>query len=256
MSLLYTQVASQRRKYDRDARAYLAATGASQRDEIDAWVKGIKALSLWDEMICWPLRSTQNHGTGTTARSLGGLGNYPGTLVNGPTWGADGLLVTHGSSQAVTVSVPFAAPVSTMLVAQKDLVAASSGTSAVFAGSIANIPRHVITAARLVSWRSAWTTAGQSYTYSQGAYNAFFGYGTVGTQRGRLNGATANSWASTSTVSAPTGSFTRVLGLDTMTGVSGTINGAMTAFFIGPDIDTVAVYNLYKDTLGKGLGLP
>jgi len=42
-------------------------------------------------MVCWPLRSAQNKGSGTTAYSLGGLGIYNGTLVNGPTWGTSGI---------------------------------------------------------------------------------------------------------------------------------------------------------------------
>jgi len=241
---------------DPDAAAYIAATGATNVADINAWVIGIKSLGLWSQMVCYPFGSTQNHGTGTTARSLGGYGDYPGTLVNGPTWGADGLLITHGSSQAVTISVPFAAPISTMIVVRKDLVAGSSGVSTLFSGSVTDIPRHTVAASLGTSWRSAWTGSQQTYAYSQGSYNAFFGYGTVGTQRGRLNGSASNSWSTTSAVVAPSGSFTRALGLDTLTGVSGTLRGALTAFFIGADINTVEVYNLYKNTLGKGLGLP
>ena len=44
--------------------------------------------SLW---VCWPFRSTQNIGSGTTAYSLGGLGDFPGVLTNGPTWGSTGI---------------------------------------------------------------------------------------------------------------------------------------------------------------------
>ena len=55
------------------------------------FVEGILDLGLWDSMVCWPLRSSQNAGTGNTAFSLGGLGTYNGTLVNGPTWGLDGI---------------------------------------------------------------------------------------------------------------------------------------------------------------------
>jgi hypothetical protein len=58
---------------------------------LSAFVKGVKELGLWSDMVCWPLRSSQNAGTGTTAYSLGGLGTHNGTLVNGPTWGADGV---------------------------------------------------------------------------------------------------------------------------------------------------------------------
>lgn len=77
--------------FDSDARAFINTSGATDRAAINHFVKGIKRLGLYSSMVCWPLRSTQNAGTGATAYSLGGLGTYNGTLVNGPTWGADGV---------------------------------------------------------------------------------------------------------------------------------------------------------------------
>jgi prepilin-type processing-associated H-X9-DG protein len=76
---------------DADATAFVAASGATDFDAINRFVIGMKTLGLYSSMVCWPLRSTQNAGTGSTAYSLGGLGTYNGTLVNGPTWGADGV---------------------------------------------------------------------------------------------------------------------------------------------------------------------
>ena len=79
------------RGYDADATAFAAASGATDVSNLSAFVKGVKELGLWSNMVCWPLRSTQNAGTGTTAFSLGGLGTYNGTLVNGPTWTDSGV---------------------------------------------------------------------------------------------------------------------------------------------------------------------
>ena len=90
--------------FDSDARAYINTSGATARAEINHFVKAIKRLGLWDSMVCWPLRSSQNAGTGSTAYSLGGLGTYNGTLVNGPTWGADGVL-TNGTSNYLTAPI-------------------------------------------------------------------------------------------------------------------------------------------------------
>jgi hypothetical protein len=87
--------------FDPDARAFVQTSGATDRAALNFFVKGIKRLGLWDDMVCWPLRSAQNAGTGSTAYSLGGLGTYNGTLVNGPTWGADGIAFTT-SSQEIT----------------------------------------------------------------------------------------------------------------------------------------------------------
>ena len=77
--------------FDADARAFINTSGATDRAAINHFVKGVKRLGLYSSMVCWPLRSSQNAGTGSTAYSLGGLGTYNGTLVNGPTWGADGV---------------------------------------------------------------------------------------------------------------------------------------------------------------------
>jgi hypothetical protein len=77
---------------DPDAQAFIDASGATDIQGINDFVKGVKALGLWSSMVCWPLRSSQNAGTGSTAYSLGGYGTYNGTLVNGPTWGTDGIL--------------------------------------------------------------------------------------------------------------------------------------------------------------------
>jgi hypothetical protein len=84
--------------YDPDALAYVQASGATDIDNINAFIVGVKALGLYNSMVCWPLRSTQNAGTGSTAYSLGGLGTYNGTLVNGPTWGTDGVTSAGGAS--------------------------------------------------------------------------------------------------------------------------------------------------------------
>jgi hypothetical protein len=80
--------------YDGDAAAYFTRAGvtdATAKAQINAFVKGVKDLGLWSSMISWPLRSSQNAGTGTTAYSLGGLGTYNATLSASPTWGTTGV---------------------------------------------------------------------------------------------------------------------------------------------------------------------
>jgi hypothetical protein len=96
-----------RNPLDRDAREYIQRAGvtdAAGRAQINEFVRGVKALGLWANMVCWPLRSTQNSGgTSTTAFSLGGLGTFNGTLVNGPVWGVDGM--TFGNSTTARIDV-------------------------------------------------------------------------------------------------------------------------------------------------------
>jgi len=80
--------------YDADAVAYFARAGvtdATAKAQINAFVKGVKDLGLYNSIVSWPLRSTQNAGTGTTAYSLGGLGTYDATLSASPSWGTTGV---------------------------------------------------------------------------------------------------------------------------------------------------------------------
>ena len=91
--------------FDSDAAAFFATAGvtdATAKSQINDFVKGVKSLGLYNSMVCWPLRSSQNAGTGTTAYSLGGLGTYNGTLVNSPTWGTNGL--TNSATGRITTS--------------------------------------------------------------------------------------------------------------------------------------------------------
>lgn len=59
--------------------------------QINKFVIGIKKLGLWDTMVCWPMRSIHNAGTGSTVYSLGGLGIHNGTLTNTIEWSNLGL---------------------------------------------------------------------------------------------------------------------------------------------------------------------
>ena len=59
--------------------------------QINKFVVGIKKLKLWDSMVCWPMRSIHNAGTGSTVYSLGGLTVSNGTMVNAPSWEQRGL---------------------------------------------------------------------------------------------------------------------------------------------------------------------
>jgi hypothetical protein len=98
-----------RNPLDRDAREYISRAGvtdATGRIQLNAFVRGVKNLGVWANLVCWPLRSTQNSGgadpTNTTVYSLGGLGTYNGTRINGPTWGPDGINFVAASNTHVT----------------------------------------------------------------------------------------------------------------------------------------------------------
>jgi hypothetical protein len=71
----------------------IVTTTQNSRQLINNFVKGIKSLGLWNSMVCWPLRASQNASTTLTVRSLGGLGTFDGTIagVSASNWLSNGL---------------------------------------------------------------------------------------------------------------------------------------------------------------------
>jgi hypothetical protein len=76
---------------DTDAAAFIATTGATDSTALSEFVLGLKGMGLWATSVCWPMRSAQNYGSGTSLKSLGGLGTFDGTISGSPTWGAAGI---------------------------------------------------------------------------------------------------------------------------------------------------------------------
>lgn len=79
------------RVYDADVAAFQKASAASDVSGIMDLVDYLKTESLWDYARFFPMKSSQNAGTGSTVYGLGGLTSNNMTLVNSPTWGSDGV---------------------------------------------------------------------------------------------------------------------------------------------------------------------
>lgn len=90
---------------DNDTLAYAARVKAGSGKtilpenlkQINKFVVGIKKLGLWNSMVCWPMRSIHNAGTGSTVYSLGGLGVHNGTMINAPSWEQNGVFFRPNS---------------------------------------------------------------------------------------------------------------------------------------------------------------
>jgi hypothetical protein len=80
------------RQYLRRLYAYGRELAPTDVADIDNFVKGLKQLNLWQNSICFLMRGQHNLGTGNTILSLGGEENVNGTLVNSPTWGPNGII--------------------------------------------------------------------------------------------------------------------------------------------------------------------
>ena len=233
--------------YDTDASTYFTTAGVTNtagRQQISRFVTGIKDLGLWSSMVCWPLRSSQNAGTGTTAYSLGGLGTYNGTLSNGPTWGVDGLTFSPANS---CLQFSYLLPTGTHTILAVGLNDTTISSSIVFrvSNSANNFhfwQRRSGTSATLFSPNtdlSGFINGAITNTATANVYNSFAATTSrtfaTGTSHGgpAFFGDLANTaqWGSV-------GSFASIF------------NATLTTAQI------LALHNLLKTTLGAGLGLP
>jgi hypothetical protein len=255
--------------FDNDARTFINTSGATDRAAINHFVKGIKRLGLWSSMVCWPLRSTQNAGTGSTAYSLGGLGTYNGTLVNGPTWGADGIDFADNTTQHISTNFT---PDSTnnFLIwsafqcnaegaSLNGLCGSREGAASLNYFSCFQL---VENQARAILWGNSGNhaVAGVS-AITNGSYNTGLFRFDV-TSSPKVAGVTLNEGAET------TATTNDALGLPAPNFVIGTeqLNGAASRSLGGNllfltyirlnSIDNSSLRSLYKSTLGQGLGLP
>jgi hypothetical protein len=256
--------------YDEDAVAFAEASGATDIANLSAFVTGVKDLGLWDSMVCWPLRSSQNAGTGTTAYSLGGLGTYNGTLVNGPTWGVDGVDFSAASTQSI----------STSLIAQ---VGASGGvyntTSGLNQSILSNRNDPIWVNGTTLNARAdgsdsvAFVDIGGSasriratgspifeeYVFTQ-ATHTLAGTAVTGDTTFRQNKNARSSGAYVLGSGAMGAADTTLRIGAEQPGSANAFNGTIAFAFISESIFSSqtqdSLFDLYKSTLGQGLGLP
>ncbi len=244
---------------------YVERSGATDVANLDAFVKGVKELGLWNSMVCWPLRRSQNSGT-NTAYSLGGLGTYNGTLVNSPTWGSTGLTVS-GHTQGVEITVtPTSMP---------EIALFSVGAVA----SVAD-PTHNLA---LMAWSSFGGSQNGANLRASEFFDDigivhqtatptiasvlcanstnFFGY-SVSANATDMRVKRFPATQSATTALAGSGNFTNTNPLyigRRLVSTSGSFGGTVSiATLFTKDIrgNWDRLYTLYKQTLGQGLGLP
>ena len=248
-------------KWELDVQGYLNVcniTSATPRKQIRDFAAGVNDLGLWTSMVCWPLRSSQNYGSGTTAFSLGGLGTFNGTLVDGPTWGADGLTNSAG---VVTASVPFSTTHSGLVVFNQSTTA---GVQAPLV--VGGWPLNASASDRRTNFRTDNNWFGYdgtnftNHAFGPSSLNAFrmAGYGIVSsaTLLGYNNGVTSTVSSSTANISGGSPLNNVYLMNHSLTGGQAMVGvmafgSAFNVQLTSPQ--NTALYTLYKDTLGQGL---
>jgi hypothetical protein len=236
-------------------------------------VIGMKTLGLYNSMVCWPLRSTQNAGTGSTAYSLGGLGTYNGTLVNGPTWGADGVAF-GGNTQRIEYSPQFAVDftkggysVHAVWSGLNVSVANSEGPFVLFGSTGDSTLGLQNTISTGVGGGITWLPQSRNYNgnryFNLDANLPISGNVGYGWNADTLTMQTSGSDITTSDIVSSTpinGNYTlQTAGRNNTTAAATSRVSYLLAF--QPNIGMTAqkmqdIYSLAKQTLGQGLGLP
>jgi hypothetical protein len=255
-----------RNPLDRDAREFVQRAGVSDaggRSQINEFVRGVKGLGLWDSMVCWPLRSTQNAGTGTTAYSLGGFATANGTLVNGPTWGADGVDISNDSNQHIATTYNAGLPAAESIFAVNEYnalgtqfnvpAAARSSVGFTLGANWSGVP-----IALLWDVGSGLGASSSVSSPTDGSFNSITGRFTRGgtfTSAIDLNGTQRGTNSSTATpvVGTPPNLTLGSEGVASTRSLGGKLS--FVAHF-NTTINSANLHNLYKATLGTGLGLP
>jgi len=252
--------------FDADAVAYFVRAGvtnATAKGQINAFVKGMKALSLYNSMVCWPLCSAQNAGTGTTAYSLGGLGTYNGTLTNGPTWGTDGV-VFDGTNDCIITSLTVANGQASFGFVSKIAITPTDNYDVLSLDDLGNRKMNLFYSAGAsgkVRFEANLngvmgnrvdinSTNSLNFVFGQASHDGtnFYGQG---------NNETIQSVAGSGTMQGTGASL--VFGRRSIDAAPLNFPGTMAfTYYISSSVNAnfTNLYTLYKNTLGTGLGLP
>jgi hypothetical protein len=253
------------RQYLRRLYAYGRELAPTDVADIDNFVKGLKQLNLWQNSICFLMRGQHNIGTGNTILSLGGEQNVNGTLVNSPTWGQNGITFNHTNSITALLRKQ-------IQTSEISIVSVANSTTQLgtfpyqLSISIDNFGVNSFNIASPGSSGTSWIVEG--YQGSIGANAAAINNQTSRFAGGRLfSGGTQNYLNGTVTTNATVRNnqiFDRIQICSRWANATTLHNGGAIGFtgtqsFVMVTLDYVdfsILQQLYKTTIGKGLGLP
>jgi hypothetical protein len=253
--------------FDADAAAYFdraGVTDATAKSQISAFVIGVKALGIYNNMICWPLRSDQNKGSGTTAYSLGGMGTFNGTLsgTTPPTWSASGIVFSSVLSQYIDVSTSVASgQLNSLAFGVGSVSSVASGNRFFDFQDGASATRRnpflsyesfgSLTDFQLPNSGVATQQASVNLTEQLNTFLSVCGSKESGTMRISLNGISQVT-SSGKTFSVGSGyNQARLANI-----FDGTVSFVLLASTDFTSAQVLSLHSLYKTTLGTGLGLP
>jgi hypothetical protein len=234
--------------------------------DIDNFVIGLKDLGLWTDSYIWLLMSQHNVAAGV---SLVGLnGNTPnGTLVNSPTWSTSGMEFLNSAAKRIVIPVTFTFGDIFTIFASAKLTNTTAPNLSILGvgngrGGVIAVASNGSTLLRNASW--------DVNTFSPGAVtsNAIVSTNNF-TSTITANSSSSSHYANTTKFSTLNGDYRisnaatiPTIGANYIAGgsYSGPFNGNIhIAFMLKRSITDSAqssLYRLYKETVGKTLGLP
>jgi hypothetical protein len=229
--------------YDEDAVAYFDRAGVTDNTakvQINGFVLGIKNLGLYNNMVCWPLRSTQNAGTGLIAYSLGGAGTFNGTLNAQAIWTADGIDLTATTPAVAEITTTAGATQPNTILSIQKYSSSFDSAQIAYDGTLRQ--HHYKTNNSILNG-----FAGVNVDIGTPINNSF---SSVQLKFNSTNGKASINGGAESTYNFGTNNLTNLR-------MGGAQGGAIQAFVMIVNADTSQnFYTLYKNTLGTGLGLP
>jgi hypothetical protein len=258
--------------FDADAAAYFdraSVTDATAKAQINAFVKGMKGLGLYNSMVCYPLRSAQNSPSGDTIYSLGGLGVFDGTLENNPTRASDFMVFSDVTKymeiNGLTglTSTMFLMTVVKLGLENNGTLGIDINSDALFGGQPTNYTQTYTSIPNTVIGSGLRTTSGGGFSVwnnlATGVAEDDLGVLFVG-HNGTQQLFRWNNTTQSRTIATPVGIGTRArLNIRSDTGLQGGKSDyAFTMMCNGgvSDANFQSIRSLYKTTLGTGLGLP
>jgi hypothetical protein len=239
------------------------------RQLIIDFAQGIDRLGLWNSMVCWPLRSSQNASTTQTAFSLGGGGTFNAALIRNPAWTSTGVIATGQQGGGPYVSSTYAMPASPVSYYAAIMPTPTSiGTNAIYystSGINVSGRQFVLqsSAVQNIDWMMGyngnWPPSSRSFEITRGPsnYNVYASSKFaswriqdsstvfVSLNNSQTSGA-ITGWDS----SSPAGVLNPVTTCPSPVAFSCIFNT-----FVSNSLDS-QISALYKQTLGLGLGLP
>ena len=247
-------------------------------NSVSDFVKGLKILNLWGNVIFWPLRANQNAGSGNIVYSLGGLtggSRLDGTLISNPIWHTHGIILNDPNQYISLSGASINADAFTSLSILSTIT--SNGGSNLFGlfqylpinptrGPVYSIyaPNGGNGVLNFNSLTGSSRSKGNHFVANAGIgfYYASAGVSNLSDPVNSTGFVQLNSTRNTTSSGSGTLPYTFNSNLYWLFGFQGSVRNEIASFqiwFSGKLLtqsEILQLQNLYKSTLGKGLGLP